>query len=212
MHGPDENDQPKALTGRGCRCTPCIEDNRRYARLLEAKKRAGISSFVTPEEAKEARIHVELLLAAGMGTRQISAVSGVSRSAITELLAGQDRVQPHIALALLSLDVPTLADGALVDATATWQKINTLRAAGYTKTWLAGQITGGRSLQLGADQVTVRNAARVDHVFQQWLGVPPTLHVTACCWQRGQEHCQWTGVSTWFCTSCGYARHACPPP
>lgn len=211
VHGPDEHDRPKSETGRGCRCWPCEEENRSYARLNAADRAVGISPWVTERRAEAVRAHLTALRAAGLGTRYISETTGVSRSALTEAAMGR-RMRPETADRLLALPLEApLADGSLVDATETWERINALLRAGYTKIWIAEQIGQQRSLQIRKTQVTVRNERRIRQVHDRWVGLPPPDRSTVhCCASLGRV-CTWPPTSSWFCVECGYALHQCPP-
>ena len=73
---------------QGCRCDSCREANRLYARK-NAKDR--IWNRTDPMLSAEAsRTHLTALRAAGVGTRLISDISGVSRTVIARVLSGAE--------------------------------------------------------------------------------------------------------------------------
>jgi hypothetical protein len=211
VHGPDERNRPKSETGTGCRCEPCCQANRDYAQRNAQRRGWGLSPWVDDATASRVRVHLTALREAGLGLRAIEKRAGVSRSALREATEGR-RMRPETAERLLALplDVP-LADGSLVDATETWEQVNALLRAGYTKVWIAEQIGQQRALQLRKTQVTVRHARMIGEVYRRFVGIPPPLRGTTICCASAGGVCTWPPTSTWFCVACGYALHQCPP-
>lgn len=174
------------------------------------RTRNGNVEWAAPTAVVAARLHVEQLQQAGLGTRQICEQTGVARTALQRLMHGRDRVRPDTVDKLLRLEKYRLGPGQKIDATETWQRINALLEAGYTKQWIASQLTGGRALQIAKDLVTVRNAEKIAHIYSRFIGIPPQRSHTLCCLNVRSEPCSWTPASPWFCPGCGYAQHQCP--
>lgn len=211
VHGPDEDDRPKRSTGKGCRCDACTVANNDYRRHNDRQRLYGRSPWVSDERATAVRAHLTALREQGIGLRVIEKRAGVSRSALAEVVQGR-RMRPETADRLLALSLYTpLPDGAHVDATLTWERVNALLRAGYTKVWIAEQIGQQRALQLRKSQVTVRHARLIREIHQRFVGLPPPVKGTRhCCASRGGV-CSWPPTSSWFCVECGYALHRCPP-
>lgn len=146
---------------KGCRCDPCGEANRTYARVRDRAARRPdeilLSSFVP---AGPARSHLLGLAQAGVGLRTVAARTSMSRAHLAKLFRGDiRRVSKRTRERILAITPDHLADGALVAAAPTWEFVGRLLAAGKTKAWISAQIgQGGRALRLGRDYVTVRNA------------------------------------------------------
>lgn len=100
-------------------------------------------------DAQPAREHVEQLLAAGLGTRRIADLAGVSRLSIQRLLNGRGDIgtgptkmlRRTTAAKLLAVPAPEIswhnaARAALVDGTGTRRRLQALIADGHTLTAL----------------------------------------------------------------------------
>lgn len=148
----------------GCRCGPCCEANRAYQRTRDRAARRPdevlLSAFVP---AGPVRSHLVELAEAGVGLRTVAGRTGLSRANLVRLLRGETRrVSKRTRDLLLSITPDQLADGALVPAGPTWERIGQLLAAGKTRAWISAQIgQDGRALQLGREYVTARNARAV---------------------------------------------------
>jgi hypothetical protein len=211
VHGPDERDNPKWFTGKGCRCDSCTVANNTYRQHNDRQRLDGRSPWVTEERAAAVRAHLTALREQGIGLRVIEQRSGVSRSALREAVqGGRMRHDTADRLLALSLDTP-LPDGAYIAASNTWLQVNALLRAGYTKVWIAEQIGQSRALQLRKTQVTVRHARLIDTIYDRFVGLPPPLKGTRHCCASTGGVCTWPPTSSWFCAECGYALHECPP-
>jgi len=135
-----------------CGCQPCCDANTAY----ERRRRHAINR---PDEvwrpyvsAAPARRHLKQLAEAGVGLKQVAKVSGLGHGVLSKLVYGDRarnmgpsrRIRQVTADKILAVTVADVADGAKVDGSATWALIEELVAAGYTKTWIAGQL--GRSV------------------------------------------------------------------
>lgn len=147
-----------------CRCEPCTLANREYARGRDRATRrpdeVSRSPFIS---AAATRRHLLELSAAGVGYKTVARAANVPSSSLGGILAGKrKRVRRLTAERVLAITPAVAADGALVDATSTWQAIDRLRVAGWTKSAISAAIgQGGVALQLGRDRVTARNARRI---------------------------------------------------
>lgn len=178
----------------GCRCTLCGIANGMYARQQDRDKlyaNAGVEQYARMVDNAEARAHVEALRAAGWGTRRIAAKAGVPRSTITTLLHGRSnrstsvderRVLKRVAQALLAVPIPSiddLADGALVDATPSTNRLRSLMRIGYPAACLARMLNVDRQrvdrLVTGGGQTKAVTHRAVAALFtRQWATPPPT--------------------------------------
>lgn len=150
----------------GCRCDLCRAANRNYERKRAAARAAGDWNGIVP--AAEARAHLLRLRRRGIGTRSVSACTDIARSMLVEILKGtRERIRARTARLILNVS-PEVARGnaSLMSARGTWRLIEDLLDEGYTKCRIAQEM-GHRSIQLGREQVTARNAARVAAVHRR---------------------------------------------
>lgn len=155
---------------KGCRCEPCRAANRAYARSRDRAARRPdevlLSAFVP---AGPVRSHLAELVESGVGLRTVAARTSLSRDSLAKLLRGERRrVSKRTRELILAISPEHLADGALVPAGPTWERVGQLLAAGKTKAWISAQIgQAGRALQLGREQVTVRNARAIARLVER---------------------------------------------
>lgn len=152
----------------GCRCEPCAEENRAYARLRGKLCRGGEGNGLVPVVAVLA--HLRKLSKAGVGRRRIAVLARVPPSTIGKIRKGA-RVSIRRATEARILAVgPEGAQGAaLVPAGPTWKKIRRLLAEGFTKTDLAARLgSKGKTpaLQLKGDRILARNAHAVSRLYR----------------------------------------------
>lgn len=158
---------------KGCRCEACCEANRTYARGRDRASRRPdevlLSAFVP---AGPVRSHLAELVESGVGLRTVAARTSLSRDGLARILRGERRkVSKRTRELILAITPDHLADGALVPAGPTWERVGQLLAAGKTKAWISAQIgQAGRALQLGREYVTVRNARAIARLVE--LEVP----------------------------------------
>lgn len=167
----------------GCRCYVCG-----YARSLYDERRdkmltAGTwEPFVPIATTQE---HLRLLHVMGFGTRQIAQLAGVERKTVRDISAGRrhdpgrgnpriEKIRKETAASILAIPADQLAasDGTYIDGTLTWQRIDALLEAGWTRTRIAQEVLRLKSpaLQLKRGRVTVRNAKRIKAYFDEHLG------------------------------------------
>lgn len=165
VHGPDRSE-----SGKGCRCEPCRKANSEYERQRARRvEPAYVAAGMT-------RAHVRDLMAQGVGLKTIAKQSGVSHGALSKLIYGDPRrgtkpskrIRPTTRDRIMAVAPSHAADGARVDATRTWQHIDTLLAAGWTKTAIGRAIgQAGPGLQLSHDQVQARHARTIAGLLEQ---------------------------------------------
>ena len=119
----------------GCRCYECCTAGVLYEKLRAARKHRGVDPYVDNTEARQ---HLEWLETQGVGLRTVSAVSGVSRSALSLIRKGTRPVsRPETIAAILAVHTGDAAAGAVIDGTRTMQLVDELLALGHTKGDLA---------------------------------------------------------------------------
>lgn len=155
--------QPGQDRSLGCRCEPCKNANRAYARdRLRAQSRPDEALAPAYVSAAPARDHLRWLQERGVGLRTVADVSGVGRSSLQQIASGRrTKATPQVIERILAVKAVPRGT-SLVDAAPTWQLIDRLLAAGWTRAAIAGEIgQDGRRLQLQTDRVTAENARRV---------------------------------------------------
>lgn len=160
-----------------CRCEECTVANRTYARELDRKERRvryGIEE-ASPAyiDASEARKHLLWLSSVGVGKRRVSQLTGISASAIDKLRQGnRTKCRQSTADKILAVGRSKAADGAYVDAKATWRRIDDLLANGWTKTAIARAI-GSKAkvpaLQLSRSRVSAKHARAIEQLHETAL-------------------------------------------
>lgn len=168
-----------------CRCEICGDARRKYDRKQVVLAANGKSATV---DAEPVRQHVKALQAAGMGTRKICEVSGVSRTALLKLLNGcpsrgtgpSRRVLAATADKLLAVQpsLDLLGGKTLLDPCGTRRRLQALVALGWAQAHLAEQIgwTAGNFYALihGVyGHVTVDTARLVRQLFDTLADLVP---------------------------------------
>lgn len=162
----------------GCRCQPCTEANRTYARQLarhHRRTRYGLEAPTTTlTDATETRQHLTWLLQQGIGTRSIANHLGLSRSAIHRIINGtRTHIRPATANRILAMGrhrIPNAQpDRALIDATTALHQIQHLLQLGHRPAHLAKALGyQTRALQLPANGlITKARAERINTLYQQ---------------------------------------------
>lgn len=86
-----------------CRCAPCREANAAYMRGRRSARRRGEVALVP---AVRARRHLEQLLEGGLSVRKVATASGVARSTLQGVAAGeQQRITPDVERRLLTVEL-----------------------------------------------------------------------------------------------------------
>lgn len=147
-----------------CRCALCRAANATY------RRQAAEARLV---DARPAREHLEQLGAAGVGLRTVAERSGVARSTLQAVVAGQRRLSRTVAAAILGVDDGPPAT-VIVDATATRQLIDRMAAAGFTRQRQADELgVRGQLLPPGRQAVTLARAEAVAALARRVLGDDP---------------------------------------
>lgn len=175
----------------GCRCEPCKEANRAYARDRYRKAHRPDETLEPAYvDAAEARQHLEWLRTVGVGYRTVAARTGLARSAIQKIGGGKvTKARQSTIDAILAVPRSAARPGAYVPAAPTWRLIDDLLAHGFTKVAIARHITGNPdtlALQLGRDRVTAANAAAVQALHQSAL--LPVLRQRELDAERRRDH------------------------
>lgn len=144
----------------GCRCDPCRQANRDYARNLERRHRRdryGIDPFqtVTLVDPKETRRHLAWLNSQGIGLRTIVDQTGLSRSNLQRIVRGdRKQITARTADRILAIGLHRTPP-PLVDADHAWQIIHTLNARGLSNAEIARRL-GHKSRAVQISRTRVR--------------------------------------------------------
>lgn len=151
----------------GCRCDDCRAANARYERERIAARRAGDWNGIVP--ADRARAHLMKLSKAGVGRRAVAAASDVADTVLQDIRTGRKkRIRARTERLILAVGKAQASDHSLMSARRTHKLIAELLEEGYTEAFIAGRLGyRARYLQLGAQTVTVRNAARVERLHRE---------------------------------------------
>lgn len=165
---------PGGDRSKGCRCEPCREANRVYARSRDrAARRPDEELRGAYVDAGEAIDHLVWLRSQGVGLRTVAAKTGLSRSALHELVTKRrTRATRDTVTRILSVGRHVVHGNALVDAVATWKLIDDLLRHGYTRTALArelGSTAKVPSLQIGHSKVTAMTAGKVEEIHRRLM-------------------------------------------
>lgn len=178
----------RAYRADRCRCTPCVDADRRNTKLRRMRNNNGTPSTV-PADA--ARRHVRALQAQGMGVRTIAARAGVARTTVGWLI--WPRTDTGRVTARLTIDNARkilavrlqMADEAIIDGTGTQRRIKALVAMGWSFTAIAREMGyDGHSAQVRVHQmvrsgVRVRSARAVAAVYDRLWNTPPPANTPA---------------------------------
>jgi transcriptional regulator with XRE-family HTH domain len=157
-------------TRRGM-CHRCYENHRNRQKLYGRWE----SSRVPAEPIRQ---HVQALRAAGVGSRRVEQLSGVSRSVIQALMNGRSiygnqpskTISAENAQRILAVEVKPAA-GCPVDITGTTRRLQALVAIGYTQADLAARvgITAANATELfrGNRSVLLSTAIKVRGIYEE---------------------------------------------
>ena len=165
-----------AYTLDGCRCPACGLARSLYQEHLHHRRMNGQSDYV---DAAPARARLAELRAAGIGTRRISAVTGVSRSALRELAGGAfSRVHRSTAQRIMQAAL-TPAEHALVPAVGAARRVRALIAVGWSVSRVAAAAGVDRQaldpmLDDDARQILAATAQAIAVAYDRlWDAAPP---------------------------------------
>ncbi len=166
-----------------CRCEPCRKAKRDYERARQRAISRPDQVWVPYVPAGTARRHVRELAAAGVGLKQVAKVSGLPHGLLSKLIYGDParrlapsrRIRRETHGRIMAVRPSDFAGGARLDAGRTWQLLEELLAAGYTRTWIASKLAGHPTpaLQLSRRSVSGRNARAVAELHVEFIAVPP---------------------------------------
>jgi hypothetical protein len=176
-------------------CTKCGKDywplRRGLCKNCWASNRGRVgweSKFV---DAQPTRAHVNMLIAAGLGTRRIAKLSGVNRKAITQLLHGRPdrgtgpskKMLASTAALIQAIPIPLerhelAADSMPILAIGSTRRMQALVAIGYTQTYLAERVGMSRSSSTDVFHgrrlcVTARRARLIVSLYDELSTMPP---------------------------------------
>jgi len=152
---------------RRCRCWPC-----RYAGY-EARQNARPLAEPAPVIA-----HVATLTRAGIGSRRLSELAGVSRATVDRVLAGTHRPTARVAAAFLAIPADLEPPPKWLDQTGTTRRLRALTAIGWPNLDIAecAGLDGSYLAQMTKGQRRL-TAATVDTVRRAYNGL--SMHVPA---------------------------------
>lgn len=174
----------------GCRCEPCTNSNREYARLRGKLQRQGEWNGLV--DSSPARTHLKWLSSHGIGLRSVSAAADVGKTVLVEISSGRHtKIRAMIAKKILSVDLGARADASLVPAAKTWKKIEKLLRY-ETKTELAREL-GSKALipalQVGRKMVLASTAQKVSKLYRRLVAdLKREESLSRICAQCGFSH------------------------
>jgi transcriptional regulator with XRE-family HTH domain len=160
----------RKATRRGL-CHRCYENHRNRQKLYGRWE----SSRVPAEPIRQ---HVQALRAAGVGSRRVEELSGVSRSVIQALMNGRSiygkqpskTISAENAQRLLAVEANPAA-GCPVDITGTTRRLQALVAIGYTQSDIAARvgITPANATEMfhGNRSVLLSTAIKVRRIYEE---------------------------------------------
>lgn len=169
----------KAVAER-CSCEACRAAKAAYNRRRNQAMARPDEVWLPYVSAEPARRHLEALSAAGVGLKTVARLSGVSHGALSKIVYGEPgrgrprsrRVRPHTLRAILAVKVGDAAGRQRVSAARTWQLIDELVAAGYTRAELArglGSTAAAPTLQIGRRTVLASTARSVELLHRRLM-------------------------------------------
>lgn len=150
----------------GCRCDACRKANSQYENERQQARRRGDWNGIVP--ADRARAHLQALSRQGVGRRAVQACTDVADTVLSAIRSGEKkRIRARTERLILQVTRDQAADHALISGRRTRYLIQLLLDEDYTEEFLAQRLgyTTGR-LQF-TDRITVRNAARVERLYQE---------------------------------------------
>lgn len=159
----------------GCRCDPCREANRTYARQRDRERRSWMAEDPPDHwyvDAGRARRHLAWLREDGIGLRAVERETGLARHTLQQISSGESaRCFARTERRILGVGLTSAKNGAYIDGADTRARIDDLRSAGWSKVAIAREILGpqAKALQLRCDRVTARNARAVTEIHRRAL-------------------------------------------
>jgi len=163
-----------------CRCGPCTAGNREYVSQRSRAIQRPDEVWMPYVPATRARRHLLDLRRQGIGYKTVASVTGLSPSAVGKILwptryrgmGRSQRIRRQTEQKILAFRPEHAAGGQKVDPTVTWQMLDDLIARGFTRTWIAQQVTSpnARSLQIKRTLVRASTARRVELLYRSLEG------------------------------------------
>ncbi|MGH9153265.1 MAG: hypothetical protein ACRD03_12905 [Acidimicrobiales bacterium] len=168
----------------GCDCELCKAERTRYNRERRQAIARPDQVWLPYVSAEPARQHLAALSAAGMGLKTVAGLSGVSHGSLSKIVYGEPgrgkppskRIRPATLSKILEVRVTHAGGAQRVDATGTWQLIEELVAAGYSRGFLAralGSRAAQPSLQIGKTMVRASTARAVEDLHRRLMSRRP---------------------------------------
>lgn len=157
----------------GCKCFYCRRANSDYERERQVARMNGDWNGIV--DAAPARAHLVRLSHAGIGRRQVMALTGVGDTVLHEVKIGKKlRIRKRterLILGVMDIDA-NKAGSTLIDAAGTWRLLDKLLVEGFTKTRLAAELGyqgNPPALQISRDRVTVTNSRKVRALWRKYM-------------------------------------------
>lgn len=171
-----------------CRCPPCSKAATDYGRTRE--RRTAYGTWQPFTDAQPVRDHVLQLMAAGVGLKRITTLTGINGGVMCKLVYGQGgkpptrRVRQATADKILAVRPTDLAPGARVDATGTRRRLQALTTLGWSAAQLAHQAGLDRQVIDGAitstrQQITQANADTIARLYDRLWNRPAAPSIGA---------------------------------
>lgn len=146
-----------------CRCLPCTDAWRDYAREYARESRAGGRRTV---KATATLKHLEVLLGYGLTQHAIADAAGLSQQCIANIVSGRNkRVTLRTEDAVLGVTMDEFVTGHNVPATKVQALVKAMERAGFTRAEIDRML--GRQLQLGnRSHVYYRTFERVRTLYR----------------------------------------------
>ena len=164
----------------GCRCSPCRAANTAYGLRRGRARRRPEQLWVPYVPAGRARRHVKRLGEQGVGLKSVAKLSGVSYGSLVKLLYGEPsrgrppskRIRPATEQAILSVQAHQARGAPRLPAAPSWKLIDDLLARGFSRVFIARELSGpkARSLQLDRYYVRASTAQRVTELHRRLVG------------------------------------------
>lgn len=153
----------------GCRCLKCRMANSNYETERARARKAGDWNGIV--DATPARQHIRKLSRQGVGYKLVAEAADLPTSIVFGIRTGdRPRARARTVRKILEVSTACRGDSTLISAKPTWRRIEILLEEGYTKAALAKMLGYDRpALQIGRERVTVRNAAKVERLYQRLM-------------------------------------------
>ena len=173
-----------------CRCLPCTTAASVYNAGLAKRNAYGRSNLT---DASPARDHVHTLMAAGIGLKQVTRLTGINGGVLCKLMYGvpetgrrpSRRILKANAAKILAIDPTDLrnhAPGSLTDGTGSARRIQALVACGWSLAKIAARVgvtpANFTAIANNHGKVTVARALAVRDLYDELWDTPPPTATT----------------------------------